>query len=181
MCLSSVSPSSTLSNSLFIFPPLITKTTSFWGLLYNPINPIFIICLSHLGLFSLTSVGNIKREHQEARNEKPTPKTRFRENQETHQKIQRENINKPRCHHRLESSPPGFNRRRLLRCCRLLGLIFLSSWFGFCSLWVSVRDSRFLGSWFGFCSSCLGFKVSRRLGFILHGLGFVLRDFWVSR
>ena len=27
---------------------------------------------------------------------------------------------------------------------------------------------------------CLGFKVSRCLGFILRGLGFVLRDFWVS-
>ena len=132
-------------------------------------------------LFSLTSVGNIKREHQEARNEKPTPRTRFRENQETHPKIQRENINKPRCRRRLESSPPGFNRHRLLRCRRLLGLIFLSSWFGFCSLWVSVWDSRFLGSWFGFHSSYLGFKVSRHLGFILRGLGFVLCDFWVSR
>ena len=84
MCLSSVSPSSTLSNSLFIFPPLITKTTSFWGLLYNPINPIFIICLSHLGLFSLTSVGNIKKRemknpHQEQDSErikKPTKRSR---------------------------------------------------------------------------------------------------------
>ena len=46
MGLSPVSPGSTLSNSLFIFPLLITKTTLFWGLLYNPTNPIFSICLS---------------------------------------------------------------------------------------------------------------------------------------
>ena len=44
--MSPVSPSSTLHNAFFIFPLLITKTTSFWGLLYNPINPIFSICLS---------------------------------------------------------------------------------------------------------------------------------------
>ena len=44
--MSPISPNSTLSNSLFIFPLLITKTTLFLGLLYNPINPIFSICLS---------------------------------------------------------------------------------------------------------------------------------------
>ena len=46
-----VSPGSTLSNSLLIFPLLITKTTSFWGLLYNP-NHIFSICLSFTLVFN---------------------------------------------------------------------------------------------------------------------------------
>ena len=44
--MSLISPGSTLSNSLFMFPLLITKITLILGLLYNPINPIFSICLS---------------------------------------------------------------------------------------------------------------------------------------
>ena len=130
-----------------------------------------------LSLPLATSRENIKKQEMKNPHQEQDSERIKNKNQETHPKIQRENIKKPRCRRCLESSPLGFNRRCLLRCRHLSGLIFLSSWFGFCSLWVSVWVSRFLGSWFGFCSSCLGFKVSRCLGFVLRGLGFVLRDF----
>lgn len=151
--MSPVSPGSTLSNAFLFFLSLLPKLRRF-GVCFITVLILFSAFVSHVWvLFSLTSVGNIKREHKEARNEKPKPRTRFRENQEQESRNPpKDPERKPRCRRCLESSPPGFNRRRLLRCRCLSGLIFLSSWFGFCSLWVSIWVSRFLGSWIGFCS-----------------------------
>ena len=171
MHLSPVSLGSTLSNSLFIFPLLITKSTSFGGLLYNPINPIFNIgfqgfwvfgfCSSWFGFCSLslplaTSRENIKKQEMKI----PT---------NTKNKIQRESrtrIKKPTQRSKEKTSTnPVVVVAWILRHLGLITTAFFAVtaslvWF-FCLRGLGFVLCGFQGFWvFGFCSSWfLGFKV----------------------
>ena len=162
MCLSPISLGLTLSNSLFIFPFLITKTTSFYGLLYNPINPIFSICLSRLGFV----LSHFRWQHQERTLRSKKWKTH------TKNKIQRESrtrIKKPtqRSREKKSTNPVVvaiWSLRHLASiaaaslvwffCLRGLGFVLCGFLFGFQGFWVCglgfvlrVWVSRFLGVW----------------------------------
>ena len=164
--MSPVSPGSTLSNAFLFFLSLLPKLRRF-GVCFITLLILFSAFVSHVWvLFSLTSVFNIKREHQEARNEKPTPRTTFRENQE------QESRNPPKDPERKHQQTP------------------LSPLPGIFATWVQSPPPPSLSPplWFDFSvfvvwvlffvGFCLGFKVS---GFVVWVLFFVFgfQGFWV--
>ena len=148
------------------FLSLLPKLRRF-GVCFITLLILFSAFVSHVWvLFSLTSVGNIKREHKEARNEKPTPRTRFRENQE------QESRNPPKDPERKHQQTP------------------LSLLLGVFATWVQSPPPPSLSPplWFDFSvfvvwvlffmGFYLGFKVSRFVVWVLF-LVFGFQGFWV--